>query len=108
MWLMPATRNESARREASRLEALRTRQTREWDALVSSHRRESEKLRHDQTVERDHHSQFPSQPAGMAAKHKTAREKMLAKHEKEQTDLKRKHANDLAAAKKMPPEARIR
>jgi hypothetical protein len=91
--------------EAKRLEGLRTRQTREWDALVSS--RESEKLRHDQTVERDHHSQYASQPAGLAEKHKAAREKLDARHTHEQEKLKRRHANEIAAAKHMPPEAKI-
>jgi hypothetical protein len=66
--------------EASRLEGLRESRRREWTALVSEHRTASEKLRHDQQVERDHHSQFPSQPAGMTGKHAKVRRDMDAKH----------------------------
>jgi hypothetical protein len=57
--------------EANRLESLRERRSREWSALVSQHRAASERLRHDQQVERDHHSQFASQPAG-AVRHAEA------------------------------------
>jgi len=90
--------------EASRLEGLRDRQRKEWDALVTSHRNESEKLRHDQQVERDH----ASQPAGMDAKHKAAREKLMKKHEAERDKLKHQHEAEMSKSKKMPPEARIR
>jgi hypothetical protein len=85
--------------EAKRLSPLREKHDRERAALQDRHRFESEKLRHDQTVERDHHSQFPSQPAGMDAKHKAAREKLTKKHESERSDLKSKHEAEMSRAK---------
>ncbi len=93
--------------EARRIEPLRARHRKETDEMQSAHRTASEKLRHEHEVERNYHSQFPSQPAGLDAKHKTAREKLTKKHEAERDKLKHRHEGELAKAKKMPPEAKI-
>jgi hypothetical protein len=107
--LWPALRDAERSRqvEAKRLEGLRERQSREWGALISGHKRESDRLLHEHQVERDHHSQYASQPAGIEARQKKERNDLDRQHAHEKDKLSRRHDAELAKAKRLPPEARV-
>jgi hypothetical protein len=95
------------KKEADRLEPVRSRHRKELSEMQGRHHNESKALGQSQRVEWDHHSQFPSRPANLEKNHAKARSDMDAKHKAEREKLKDRHEKEMTESRRKPPEARL-